>query len=147
MSLKSRFLAVALSLMVSLSVVLAVPALADSKAAQWLVSEQIEAGCGPGVKGRFGPGFVIERDLTGDGRKDLIISHEGLTCADNRSRSQLCGAAMCSWNIYVREGDLLVEKKQMLGSGVSVGGGATPSIVFSGKSSRHSLKWNGSNFQ
>jgi hypothetical protein len=34
---------------------------------------------------------MIERDLTGDDKADLIISHEGITCPDG-APSGFCGA-------------------------------------------------------
>ena len=55
---------------------LASPALARSKAADYLVREQIAEAC-EGGKGTIDAAAVIERDLTGDGQPDLIISHEG----------------------------------------------------------------------
>jgi hypothetical protein len=68
----------------------------------------------------------IERDLTGDGKADLIISHEGIECA-NGHRSNAYGMQVCSVMIYVHRGPLLgLEVGDLLGMDVSVGGGSSP---------------------
>lgn len=122
-------------------------AAAGSKAAQWLVKQEIAEGCGEGAKGRFAPGAVIERDLTGDGKKDLIISHEGLQCVSD-GRSGYCGMRTCLVLLYVREGDLLAKKDEILSIGVSVGVGNPPVINFvSDKGEKYPVRWNGLAFE
>jgi hypothetical protein len=120
---------------------------ARSKAADYLVREQIAQAC-EGKPGQIEPAAVIERDLTGDGKADLIISHEGITCA-GRGRSQMCGMQVCSVMIYVRDGSLLkLREGELLGGGVTVGPGEIPAIFLHGHGGRRgSLRWNGREFR
>ena len=121
-------------------------AAARSRAADRLVQEQIAAGCGEGTGGQFAPGAVIERDLTGDGRDDLIISHEGLTCG-SAGRSAFCGMRTCAVLLYVREGDLLRKQKDVLSIGVSVTSGDPPAIQLTGNDFQpRTMRWNGRSF-
>ena len=97
--------------------------------------------------GRFTSGTVIERDLTGNGRNDLILSHEGITCADG-TRSIYCGMQVCSVLLYVREGGLLVEKASILGGGVTVSNATPPVISGHGHGGGSwSLRWTGRRFR
>ena len=101
---------------------LASPAQARSKAADYLVRDQIADAC-EGGKGSINPAAVIERDLTGDGQPDLIISHDGITCSDG-GRSNACGMQVCSVTIYVRDGALLKPAvDDLLGTMVTVSDG------------------------
>jgi hypothetical protein len=119
---------------------------AGSKAADYLVAEQIAEACN-GKKGQIDPAAVIERDLTGDGKADLIISHEGIKYADGE-RSGFCGMQVCSVNIYVRRGELLKLALEMLGARVRVEGGPIPTITMVAHGgSLHSIRWNGSGFR
>jgi hypothetical protein len=114
-----------------------------SKAAQYLVREQIAEAC-DGKHGKIDPGAVIERDLTGDGRDDLIISHEGITCG-NGERGGSCGMQVCSVMIYIRRGALLVLAREMLGAGVTVRDAVIHMHAHGGK--RGTVKWNGREFR
>lgn len=89
---------------------------AASKAAQYLVNQHVAEGC-PDGGGTFAAGGVIERDLTGDGKPDLVIDHSSLQC-NGGGRSSFCGMQACSVDIYVREGALL----KPAGNFLSVGG-------------------------
>ena len=73
-----------------------------SKAARYLMAQEIKASCPMG--GRFTSKGAIERDLTGDGRKDLVLAHGELRCKGNRSLSKYCGMQVCTVKIFVREG-------------------------------------------
>lgn len=131
----------------AVSAALPSPAAARSKAAEYLIAEQIADAC-DGKPGTIDPRAVIERDLTGDGNADLIISHDGITCGRG-GRSGLCGMQVCSVMIYVRRGPLLkLVVGDLLGMGVTVGDGKIPTIrshAHGGK--RHSMKWNGQEFR
>jgi hypothetical protein len=81
-------------LFVAMFVLCAGPADALSNPARYLINQQIAEAC-EGRGGSIDPAAVIERDLTGDGRADLIISHEGIQCADS-GRSLYCGMQVCS---------------------------------------------------
>jgi hypothetical protein len=125
------------------------PAQALSNAARYLIDQQIAEACEwQGGGGTIDPAAVIERDLTGDGRADLIISHEGIACTDG-SRSSFCGMQVCSVMIYVRRGALLeVAADDKLGMGVSVGEGEIPTIHMYGHGGQPTaLRWDGRAFQ
>ena len=123
-------------------------ALAESKATAYLVKQEIARGC-DGKKGTIEKSAIIERDLTGDGRKDLIISHEGLTCAgDERKRSGFCGIRVCSFNIYIRRGKLLKLQIEMLGMGLHVTKGRIPTIHwYAHDGSAQKFRWDGKRFR
>ena len=116
-----------------------------SKAAKWLVTQQIAQGC-ESKSGTFAAGSVIERDLTGDGEADLIIDHGGLQCTGGGLRLY-CGIRACSVLFYVREGKLLHQKAEILSIGASVADGTPPVIeIMSHGFEKSSVKWNGSTF-
>jgi CHAT domain-containing protein len=131
----------------AVSAALPSPAAARSRAAEHLIAEQIAAAC-DGKPGAIDPRAVIERDLTGDGNADLIISHDGITCSRGR-RSGFCGMQVCSVMIYVRHGPLLQRAVgEFLGTKLTVGDGKVPTIrlhAHGGK--QHSMKWNGQDFR
>jgi len=131
-----------------LSVVLcAVPIAASSQssnAAAYVLNQEISSACGG--SGSISPGSFIEKDLTGDGRLDLLVAHEGVSCSSG-GRSGFCGAQVCSVNLYVREGDLLKSKGQFLGGGVRVEGGGVPLIrMYAHGGKQTALRWNGQSF-
>jgi hypothetical protein len=92
------------------------------------VREQIAAAC-EDKKGTIEAAAVIERDLTGDGKNDLIISRSVM--------------------IYVRRGALLkLAVDDLLGAKVAVGNGKVPEIrMYALGGTLHSLKWNGREFR
>jgi len=124
---------------------LSAPVEARSKAAEYVIDQEITAACSGA--GTIAPEAVIERDLTGDGRDDLVISHEGISCQGG-GRSAFCGAQICSVNFYVREGALLKLNHEMLGGGVRVGDGAVPAIhMYAHGGGEGQVKWNGETFR
>lgn len=128
---------------------LAAPADARSKAAAYLVKEQIASAC-DGGRGSIDPAGIVERDLDGDGRDDLIIAHEWISCASGGQfgRSTFCGMQVCSVMIYLRRGSLLTLVHETLGGGVTVGAGDVPAISMNAHGgSRGSVKWNGRAFE
>jgi hypothetical protein len=141
------------SVLAALSLAFAIIGSADaqeagrSKAAAYLVREQIAEAC-DGKAGTIDPASVIERDLTGDGKRDLVISHDGITCADG-GNSTACGMQVCSVMIYVRRGALLEPVvDDLLGADVTVGEGTVPVIRLRAHGgTRHSLRWNGRGFR
>ncbi|ANV99335.1 hypothetical protein LMTR13_03235 [Bradyrhizobium icense] len=120
---------------------------ARSKAADYLIREQISDAC-ERRGGRIDPAAVIERDLTGDGKADLIISHEGITCTGG-GRSSACGMQVCSVMIYVREGPLLkLAVGDLLGMMVTVDAGRIPTVRWRGHGgSPRAMRWNGGAFR
>ncbi|MBP0614087.1 hypothetical protein [Jiella mangrovi] len=119
-------------------------ALARSKAAQWLVKEEIAGACENG-RGSIDPAGVIERDLNGDGRADLIISHDAIDCG--RARSNACGMQVCSVLFFIRRGDLLVKVHEMLGANVEVRSGRIPAIFLNAHGGGGgTVRWNGQSF-
>ena len=96
-----------------------------------IVAREVADACG-GAPGKLARDGLIARDLDGDGREDLIVSHEWITCAEGGGmggRSLFCGMQVCSVNIYVARGSGLVPEREMLGGGVRVGPGARPEIT------------------
>jgi hypothetical protein len=130
--------------------VFALPAHAEpSKAADWLMTEEIEAACGK-AGGRFADGAVVERDLTGDGRDDMVLSHGGVVCAGDQVQSDYCGAMMCSVLIYVRTDDVLTLSAEILSAGGSftVEDGTSPAIqLINHDGSEGQVQWTGTTFQ
>ncbi|MBO0905685.1 hypothetical protein [Jiella sonneratiae] len=119
---------------------------ARSKAAQWLVNEEIAGACETG-RGSIDPVGVIERDLNGDGRADLIISHGAIRC-EKHYRSLACGMQVCTVLFYIRRGDLLVKVHEMLGANVEVRSGRIPSIYLSAHGGGGgTVRWNGRSFE
>lgn len=118
---------------------------AASKAAQYLVKQHAADGCPAG--GTFAAGGVIERDLTGDGKPDLVIDHSSLQCNDG-GRSNACGMQACSVEIYVRVGALLKPAESFLSvGGVSLQGGNPPSLkMMSTNSKPYTVRWKGGQF-
>ena len=121
-------------------------ALAGSKASTYLIEKEIAEAC-YGEKGFIKKSAIIERDLTGDGRKDLIISHEGSTCAGG-GRSGFCGMQVCAFNIYIRRGKLLKLEKDMLGVKVRVTKETIPTIHwYSHGGHAQKFRWDGKKFR
>lgn len=122
------------------------PAQALSAAARFLIDEAVAEGCPSG--GSMDTSRVVERDLDGDGRADLILSHEWVTCTGGGSSiSGLCGMQVCTTYIYLRRGDLLVEQASFLNSVVSVGDGPRPAITLrSHGGATGTIRWDGRSF-
>lgn len=102
-----------------------------SNAARYLVRENLEEACNGGP-GEAGPGSIFEEDFDADGKRDLMIVHEMITCRPEDSshgRSSLCGMQVCTVRLYLRRGSLLSLQEDFLGGGVSVNTAATPPIV------------------
>ena len=99
-----------------------------SKAALWLIDETVREGC-DGRGGTFDPQGVIQRDLDGDGREDLILAQEWLVCNGPMSRSLYCGVQACTVKVYLRRGALLEQAVDILGMAVTVGSGQWPTIT------------------
>ncbi|AXS41032.1 hypothetical protein [Breoghania sp. L-A4] len=121
---------------------------ARSNAARYLINQQIAEGC-EGGQGTFEDAGVIEQDITGDGRPDLILDHGGLSCTGGMmTRSLFCGARACSVLIYVREGDLLVLKEETLSIGAALGRGTPPVIeLMSHSFQERRISWDGRRFR
>lgn len=119
-----------------------------SNAAQWLVDDAIAKGCGD-AGGRFDTSGVFVRDLDGDNRDDLILSHEGIQCSrPGRMQNNFCGAQVCLGIIYLRRGQLLEDVADFQGSVEGVGSGSRPIITIVGHGGgRVQARWNGSQFQ
>ncbi len=118
---------------------------ARSKAAAYLVEEQIARACEDG-RGSIDPAGVIERDLDGDGRDDLIIAHEAISCTSGGQfgRSAFWGMQVCSVMFHLRREPLMQLTHEMLGGGVTVGGGRVPAVSMNAHDgNRGSVQWNG----
>lgn len=118
-----------------------------SNAAQWLVDDTVSRACG-GANGNFGSEGIFVRDLDGDDRDDLILSHEGIQCArPSRGRSDFCGAQVCLGTIYLRRGQLLDDIITFQGIVEGIGNESIPVIsIFEHGGNRLRAQWNGSRF-
>lgn len=135
-----------LGLMVVMASVGAAAAQSYSKAAQYLMAQEIKGACPSG--GRFNASGAIERDLNGDGRKDLILSHGGLTCKGSNRISGYCGMQVCTVKIFVRQGSLLKLKSDFLGGGVTLGPTNVPVISgYAHGGAPWAIRWDGRNFR
>lgn len=131
----------------TLSIVAAVPqAQAQTKAASYLVKQEIAEGC-ESHRGTMDASGIIERDLDGDGLPDLILADDALRCSGESTRSLNCGMQICSVTFYLRRGQLLQKVHEMLGAGVTVGEGRIPKVaMFAHGGSRGFVRWNGHSF-
>lgn len=136
-----------IALMVAALLVAPLPAFALSNAASYLVSQEIAEACNGGP-GRYDPAYVIERDLDGDGRADLLIAHEGIEC-DGPGRSGECGMMVCSFKVWLRRGELLtLGFDNLLGADVTVGPGPTPEIRWlAHDGTPMEIRWDGTGFR
>ncbi|WP_019904431.1 hypothetical protein [Methylobacterium sp. 77] len=123
------------------------PAQATSAAARYLVSQQVAKLCPKG--GQFKPDGIMERDLTGDGKADLILNLAELSCrGDPKGLNDECGAAHCPVLFFVRQGDLLVLKDEIASIGARIGPGRIPRITLvSFEYKEHTVRWDGSSFR
>lgn len=135
------------ALMLAAATAAPLPALALSNAANYLVAQEIGLACG-GSPGRYDPDYVVERDLDGDGRSDLVISHEGIEC-QTTGRSAECGMMLCSIRVWVRRGDLLaLAVDDLIGYNMTVGDGPTPEIRWVAENGAPvAMRWDGSGFR
>jgi hypothetical protein len=118
----------------------------NSNAAKYLMAQEVALAC-EGA-GTFDPRGVIETDLNGDGRADLILSHEWITCTGTSTRSGYCGMQVCTVKIYVRESALLRKKVDFLGGGVTVGPTDVPVISgYAHGGDPWAIRWNGKTFR
>lgn len=140
---------------VALAATTAGPAGAVSNAAEYLIAKAISDACESG-RGRFEK--ALERDVTGDGKADLLLDHQDLQCEGGQTFT--CGPALppgCLVTFYVREGALLIEKHSYMGDGFSIGRGDPPTIrivdvggpskKLGGAVRERSIRWNGRAFK
>jgi hypothetical protein len=138
--------AAALACAVLVASVCAAAAQSYSKAAKYLIAQEVAAGCASG--GRLASAGAIERDLNGDGRKDLLLSHDRLQCKGSSKISRRCGMQVCTVKIYLRQGQLLKQKMDFLGGGVTVGPTDVPVISgYAHGGDPWAIRWNGRGFR
>ena len=115
---------------------LSAPALAQSKAAKYLIDQEVSKACeGPGT---IRPESAIERDITGDGRDDLIINHRGIWC----------GSSLCDVLIYVRKGSLLHLELETMSGSLRLSDENPPDIYLSSHGGDEvPIKWDGNKFR
>ena len=128
------------------TILVASPAGAQSKAATYLIQQAISEGC-ESHRGTMDASGAIERDLDGDGVPDLIIADDGLRCSGPSPRSINCGMQVCSVTFYLRRGPLLRKVHEMLGASLSVGSERIPKVhMYAHGGRRGFVRWNGSRF-
>jgi len=126
--------------------IVASPAAAKNLSAKTILKKEIREACGK-AGGRLGRGAVIRKDLTGDGRRDLIVSHENIACRGGQ-RSGHCGAQVCSVNFYVRRAGGYRLNTEKLGIRVTVGKGKRPRIWMNAHGGqRYNVRWDGRRFR
>ena len=117
-----------------------------SKAARYLIGQEIAAGCPAG--GRFSASGAVERDLNGDGRKDFLLAHDRLQCKGGSKISRRCGMQVCTVKIYLRQGQLLKQNMDFLGGGVTIGPTIVPVISgYAHGGDPWAIRWNGRAFR
>lgn len=123
------------------------PAIALTDAASGLVAQEVEAACGTDP-GRYDPGFVVERDLDGDGTADLLVAHEGIECAA-AARSALCGETACPIRIWLRRGDGFTSALDgVSGYDMTIGAGPVPEIRWvTENGAPAAVRWDGGAFR
>lgn len=110
------------------------------------MAQEIAVAC-DGRPGRFEPEGVVEADLTGDGREDLVLSHDGVVCEGGAARSAVCGIRACYYIVYVATDDGLVQRHEGLSVGVRLRSGEPPRLDLLGHDlTKHALLWTGSGF-
>ncbi|WP_331822011.1 hypothetical protein [Aurantimonas sp. A2-1-M11] len=138
-----------MALLIGLTLAFATPpAEARTKAAAWVVKEEIASAC-EGEQGTIDPAGVMERDLDGDGNSDLVLAHDAIYCSNSQfGRSSFCGMQVCSVNLYVRRDGLLKKVGEVLGGGVTIGEGRIPAISMHAHGGQQtSVKWDGKSFK
>lgn len=115
-----------------------------SKATNWLINQAIVDGC-EGRGGKFADIGVFIIDLDGDGRKDLVLSHHAVSCNGRPGSSNMCGASICTSDVYLRRGKLLKHNLSFLGH-ADVKNDSLPTIIKLGKTKTSHIRWNGKKF-
>lgn len=114
--------------------------------ARHLTAQEVAAGCPLG--GRFAFAGAVERDLNGDGRKDLVLSHDRLTCRGSNKISSYCGMQVCTVKIFLRQGKLLKQKMDFLAGGITLGPTNVPVISgYAHGGDAWAIRWNGRAFR
>ena len=97
-----------------------------SSAAAWLQNEAVDYAC-QGAGGSMNNQGMTIADLDGDGRDDLLLQHEWITC--NQGLPITCGAkGICEIHIFLRRGSLLTKNIEFMGIGVEFDKQSPPTI-------------------
>ena len=135
-----RLIATALALTVIGS---ALPGHAASKSAKRLVQQTIEEACGG--KGDIEPAGIVERDLTGDGKADLLINYGSITC--HEGINGFCGSGGCSIDVYVSRNGKLGQKQDMFGADMEIIDGKPALIkIYDRDGASHTYRWKDGRF-
>ncbi|MEM8789739.1 MAG: hypothetical protein AAGE76_15900 [Pseudomonadota bacterium] len=119
----------------------AAPAAALSNAAQWLIEQENANAC-IGARGRLPPEGVVELDLTGDGRPDLLLDLGTMVCPDG-SAAAGCAAAGCPLRVFVRSGDLLLPERDLIAESYQIGPQPIPVLTVTVPAGAGLWQWNG----
>jgi len=131
-----------------------------SPEAAHVMAGAIASGCA-GKAGAFTARGVVETDLTGDGRADLMIDHSALLCGEpvaaatgaaiepeKSPRSTLCDSRTCTVILYVRDDTGLSPAREEMSIGSAITHGAIPGIALTRHDySQYTLRWDGTAFK
>lgn len=124
---------------------IAAPAIPASKAVSRIMEAQYPDVC-DGASGKLNPAGIIERDLTGDGKADLILDIGTVDCGNGMN--MYCGSAGCSISVYVWQKGRLKEKLSLLGAGIEVMYGDPPGLRLTGADGGdRTYRWQGGEFR
>lgn len=95
--------------------------------------------------GKMSDGSVFIQDLDGDGKKDLILDHAGISCTASMNIS--CGAQVCTTQLFLfRNGDL-ENVQEILNTVTGVSSDPVPEIsIYGHGGTQGKIKWNGKQF-
>ncbi len=116
-----------------------------TKATNYLVSKQLSKACHNG-QGRVLREAIIERDITGDGKLDLILDLSGFEC--DRGKNEFCETQNCTIVIYIRKGRHLRKVGDYITENLSVSRGSRPIIsMWDAERKPYSVRWTGERFK
>ena len=117
-----------------------------SKAGAYVAKEQMAEACGSRKRAKAASDAFQEKDLTGDGRPDLLVNHRKIRCAKKRKNVR-CGPKNCTIQIYVRtKRGLLKPAFEVLAKEAKIGAGDKPAIIITSSLGTGKVRWDGKAF-
>ncbi|MEN0040603.1 MAG: hypothetical protein AAF764_04620 [Pseudomonadota bacterium] len=117
-----------------------------SKAGAYVAKEQMVEACGSRKGAKAAKDAFQEKDLTGDGRADLLVNHSKVRCTAKR-KNERCGPKNCTIQIYVRtKRGLLKPAFETLAREAKIGDGDKPAIIITSSLGTGKVRWDGKTF-